>query len=264
MAQDIVIAVASHKAYRMPEGDTYLPLQVGAALHPDLDLGWQRDDDGDNISMKNGSYSELTGLYWLWKNSDAPIKGLVHYRRLLGSPDRGKRRATDPFDRLADKAELESLLTGKDVVVARRRNYYIETIRSHYAHTLDGSQLDVTRGVIEMISSEYIPAFDHVMASRGAHLFNMFVMPSQHFDAYCSWLFPVIDGVVAQIGLIDDPFKARYPGRISEILLDVWLQTQELSCAELPVISPEPVDWPKKVTGFLAAKFAGKKYEKSF
>lgn len=36
--KDICIAVATHKAYRMPEDSMYLPLQVGKALHPDVDL----------------------------------------------------------------------------------------------------------------------------------------------------------------------------------------------------------------------------------
>jgi len=61
-----------------------------------------------------------------------------------------------------------------------------------------------------------------------------------------------------------DAFGARYPGRVSELLLDIWLKTKGYSYTELPVISMEPVNWWKKGTGFLLAKFAGKKYSKSF
>jgi hypothetical protein len=42
------------------------------------------------------------------------------------------------------------------------------------------------------------------------------------------------------------------------------LETNEHTFAELPVVSPEPVDWVKKGSSFLAAKFLGRKYEKSF
>lgn len=59
--KDICIAVATHKAYRMPEDSMYLPLQVGKALHPDVDLGFACDNTGDNISDRNAYYSERTG-----------------------------------------------------------------------------------------------------------------------------------------------------------------------------------------------------------
>ena len=64
----IKILVACHKADpNIRHDDIYMPIQVGKALHPELDLGFQCDNTGDNISEKNGSYCELTALYWAWK-----------------------------------------------------------------------------------------------------------------------------------------------------------------------------------------------------
>lgn len=80
------IIIASHKKYRMPDDEMYLPLHVGAegkkaADGNDLDLGYVKDNTGDNISFLNASFCELTGLYWAWKNLDADYIGLAHYRR---------------------------------------------------------------------------------------------------------------------------------------------------------------------------------------
>lgn len=261
----IVVAVATHKPYKMPDDPIYLPLHVGAELHPDVLPDMQGDNTGDNISALNASYSELTGLYWLWKNCDARYKGLVHYRRLLGSADKSKQRQKDPYEKLVDGPELLALLSSKDVVLAKQRNYYIETVYDHYSHTLDGSQLDKVRSILSERCPEYLPAWDDLMKSTRVHVFNMFVMPAATFDAYCSWLFPLLDELGQRIDTSQmDSFAARWPGRVSERMLDPWLTTNGISYAELPVVSPEPVDWVKKGSSFLAAKFLGKKYERSF
>lgn len=264
-ANNIVVGVAAHKPYRMPSDPAYLPIHVGAALNPHACPGFQSDDEGDSISNLNASYSELTGLYWLWKNVSADVKGLVHYRRLLGSPDQKRFRADDPFERLVTRGELESLMEKSDVVLAKRRNYYIETVYDHYAHTFDATHFDVCRGVLSDLCPEYLSAWDNLMRSRGAHIYNMFIMKADLFDAYCAWLFPVLQELVKRVDSSNmTPFESRWPGRVSERLLDPWLEVNGVGYTELPVVSPEPIDWFSKGKGFLAAKFLGKKYEKSF
>lgn len=57
----------------MPKDEMYLPLHVGAegkfdASGKPLDLGYTKDNTGENISEKNSYFCELTGLYWAWKN----------------------------------------------------------------------------------------------------------------------------------------------------------------------------------------------------
>ena len=263
--RDVVIGVAAHKPYRMPADAAYLPVHVGAALNPGACPGFQPDDEGESISALNASYSVLTGRYWRWRNADADVKGLVHYRRLRGSPDPARRRAEDPFDRVATGEELRSLVEAKGVVLAKRRDYYIETVYDHYSHTFDGSQFDACRGVLSDMCPEYVPAWDRLMRSRSAHIYNMFAMRADLFDVYCAWLFPVLEELVRRVDASGmTPFEARWRGRVSERLLDPWLEVNGVSSAELPVVSPEPVDWPAKIRGFLAAKFLGKKYEKSF
>lgn len=267
MAGNIQIAVATHKPYRMPSDPCYLPLHVGAELHPDVCVDMQQDNEGENISALNAAYSELTGLYWLWKNSDAAYKGLVHYRRHFRTADDGKRRASDRFERIATGTDFEGVFakSGAQVIVPTARNYVIDTVANHYRHTLPAEQLDAARAVIEDCCPGYLPAFDAEMAGTKAHIFNMLVAEAGVFDAYCAWLFPLLGSIEERLGEKDyDAFNARWPGRISERLLDTWLATNGIAWAEMPTVSPEPVDWYAKGKGFLAAKFLGKKYGKSF
>lgn len=65
----------------MPDDKIYMPLHVGR--EGKSDLGYQGDNTGDNISLKNANYCELTGLYWAWKNLNADYIGLVHYEGIL-------------------------------------------------------------------------------------------------------------------------------------------------------------------------------------
>lgn len=260
----ITVAVAAHKPAPMPTDPMYLPLQVGAVLHPGACPGFRPDDEGDSISGLNASYCELTGLYWMWRNCRSDFKGLVHYRRLLGT--RGElRRAPERMDRVVGAGELLDALAPSGFVVGRRRSYYIETVYGHYAHTFDAAHLDACREVLSEMHPEALPAWDRHMAKRSAHICNMLVARADLFDAWCAWLFPVIGelaGRVDSTGLT--PFEARWPGRVAERLLDPWLCLNGIEPVELPVVTPEPVDWIAKGTAFLAAKFLGRKYGSSF
>lgn len=265
-AADIKIGIAAHKPYRMPTDPVYLPIQVGAALHPDLDLGFQRDDEGNSISERNPSYCELTALWWLWKNCDAEYKGLVHYRRHFRTNNREVAHVHDRFQRIATGDDYRARIeTGANIILPSKRNYYIETVYSHYSHTFDGGQFDSTRMVLTRRCPEYVPAWDKLMAGKRAHLYNMFVMHSALVDDYCGWLFPLLEELE---GMVDssnmDAFQARWVGRVAERLLNAWVETNELNVAEMATVSPEPVDWISKGSGFLAAKLLGKKYRRSF
>ena len=264
--QPIRIVIATHRDYRMPSDPMYLPLQVGKALHSDVDLGFATDDTGDNISAKNNWYSELTGLYWLWKNVKTPYKGLVHYRRYLGTRDLNRRlKRGDRFNKIVGSDEVREFMSDVDIIVPNRRHYVVETVYSHYGHTFDARQFDVTREILAEAQPQYVDAFDRLMRARSAHIFNMFIMSSERCDEYCSWLFPILFELEGRLPPDSyDAFGARYLGRVSERLLDVWLDTNGYHYAQLPVISPEPVNWIRKGGSFLLAKAGVKKYGSSF
>ncbi len=261
---DIRILVAIHKEHWAPSDEMYLPVQAGTVLS-DLKLAYQRDDEGDNISEKNDKYSELTVLYWAWKNVDADAVGLVHYRRYLAEPGRPHGgNEQNLANHLLTKSTAEQILGRVDAIVAKKRKYVIETIYSHYDHTHDATHLELTGQIIGRQCPEYLDTYKAALGRRSAHMFNMFVMRRERFDAYCEWLFPILDELN---GLVDDsqmtPFERRYMGRIGELLLDVWLEKNQVSYEELPVIQLGKKNRFKKARSFLAAKFRHKKYEQS-
>lgn len=254
--QNIFIGVASHKPYKMPEDEAYVPIQVGAK-DKDTIQNYTRDDQGENISQLNANFCELTGIYYIWKNIDAPYKGLVHYRRYF----KGTQAASDkdPFTQIAGQDELSELLSKHDIILPKKRNYYIESNRSHYCHAHESEALTLTELIIREKCPPYLESFERVMHKSSAHMFNMFIMKGQIFDEYCSWLFGILFGLQGRLDISNYSVQeARVFGYISELLLDVWLLDSGYSWSEMPVLYIEKQQLPKKMINFLKRKFFGR------
>lgn len=261
--KDIKIVIATHKKYQMPEDDIYIPIQVGAEGKEDL--GYEKDNIGENISSKNLYYCELTGLYWAWKNLNANYIGLSHYRRHFTCVKKVPKKEEEKFKVLLNKEQAEKILETTDIILPRKRKYYIENLYDHYKHTMHIEPLDETRKIIEEKCSKYLIEFDKLHKRTSAHMFNMFIMKKEYLDKYCEWLFDILFDLEKRIDPKQyDSFHARYLGRISELLLDVWINTNNLKYKEVKVIDMQNINWINKGLAFLKAKFIGKKYGKSF
>ena len=261
--KDIKVIVATHKKYQMPTDEMYLPVQVGAEEKEDL--GYIKDNEGENISTKNPSFCELTGLYWAWKNLKADYIGLVHYMRYYFLKKKHYKTEKEKFENVLTLNEADKLLDEADIILPKKRKYYIENLYSHYKHTMYVEPLDETRKIIEEKYPEYLGEFDKLHNRTSAHMFNMFIMKKNILDGYCKWLYNILFELEKRLGQTSyDQFHARFYGRISELLLDVYIETNKLQYKEIPVMDMQNINWWKKGKSFLKAKFFGKKYEKSF
>lgn len=158
------------------------------------------------------------------------------------------------------------------VFVPKKRKYYIETLYSHYDHTHYSEQLDTTREIVERMYPEYIKSYDKIMKQRYGYMFNMMIMSKDLMDDYCTWLFNILFELKKQLNMPElSNFQGRFYGRVSEIIFNVWLDYQlqggkikQSEVMELSCIHMEDINWLKKGTAFLKAKFFGKRYEGSF
>lgn len=261
--KDVKIIVATHKKYQMPNDNTYLPVHVGRERKQDI--GYQGDNTGDNISIKNPYFCELTGLYWAWKNLDVDYIGLVHYRRYFSAKKFIPKKEADKFKAILTKQEIEKRLGNYDIILPKKRNYFIENVYSHYEHTMHIEPLIETGKILQEKYPEYYPEFENLKKTTKMHAFNMFIMKKEYLDKYCTWLFDILFELEKRIDASQyDSFHARFFGRVSERLLDVWIKTNNLKYDEIKVIDMQNINWFKKGTSFLMAKFMKKKYKKSF
>lgn len=249
---DIKILVATHKKYWMPDDEMYLPIYVGQ--FGKNDIGYQGDDTGDNISVRNNDFCELTALYWGWKNLHNKYMGLAHYRRHFSMKqyvfgEENKKKA------VLTRSELENILVSTDIVLAAKRKYYIETNSSHYKHAHQAIWLDETEKIIQDNYPEYIDSFQLVSKRNWAHMFNMMIMRKDYFDAYCEWLFSILFELERRVDKSSVVPEPRLYGYISELLLDVWLEANELKYKEINFLFMEQQNWLKKGSLFLYRKF---------
>ena len=263
MQKDIKIIIATHKKYTMPTDSMYLPLHVGA--EGKNDITYTKDNSGDNISLKNPYYCELTGLYWAWKNLNNNYIGLAHYRRHFTTRKFRSTNQEKNMNKVVSYKEMNKLLETTDIILPKKRHYVIETLYNHYKHTMYIEPLDETEKIIAKKYPKYLKEFNKLKHRRSAHMFNMFVMKKELLDDYCTWLYDILFELENDIDSSKyDSFHARFYGRVSELLLDVYLRTNNIKYKELKVLDIENINWYKKIKSFLKAKFRGQKYEKSF
>lgn len=260
---NVKIIVATHKLYDMPKDEMYLPLHVGREGKEALP--YQPDNSGDNISIKNPSFCELTGLYWAWKNLDCDYLGLAHYRRHFTVRSKGYQKTHSPMECVLTENELKVLIPKYEIIVPKKRKYYIESLYSHYAHTHYAEHLDITRDIISEKYPDYLETYDRVMKQTSGYMFNMYIMDKNLSDMYCEWLFDILFELEKRLGEKEySAFQGRFYGRVSEIIFNVWLMKQGRSVKEIGYLHMENINWWKKGTAFLKAKFRNKKYEGSF
>lgn len=244
-----IIFTMTHKAFTPPVDPMFVPIQVGRALGKDL--GYIGDDTGDSISRWNPYFSELTGMYWVWKNfrTEGNV-GLCHYRRFL-IHENGNVITEKEYDELL---ETYDLVTTKQVVL--NNSYYDGYAVNHHI-----KDLIETGNVIREFYPEYQEDFERIVHGNRTYFGNMIVCKKELFDAYSEWLFGILLRVKERVDVENyDNYRKRVFGFISEILLLVYTTHHRLSVCECKVGMPEEKVETREVKEKLAAFFAGSDY----
>ncbi|EQB1501384.1 TPA: DUF4422 domain-containing protein [Enterobacter cloacae] len=250
--------VVSHKTFTFPNHTSFTPIKVGSQSVT-ISENSVDDSTGDNIAHLNSSFCELTAAYWIWKNSQEDIVGLAHYRRYFASSTsnlmvKGKR--------IASPEEMMNLLQNADILVAKPRNYYITSIKSHYIHAHHESDYTQLRDEIARQQPDYLSDFDDVMGGTKISLYNMFVCKKALIDEYFVWLFPLLFALEQKIAYQNyDAYQKRVFGFMAERLFNVWLhhQRNRLRIKYMPVVNIDGENLLLKGIGLLKRHFWGTK-----
>ena len=228
-----MIYIATHKKFNVPNLNGYCALQVGAEGKEKY--GYLRDNIGNHISGKNANYCELTGLYWIWKNTDDSYKGLVHYRRYFG-----RNNLSNKFSDICSYEYLLNCLKSVDIVLPYVEYFKQNAKEEILLHCCTEEIFDKLRQIIETKYPDYIETYDRYFNENKASLFNMLFCKREIFDAYCEWLFSILFVLEKQVDLAKlNTYQQRLYGFLSERLLNVWVIKNKLVVKHLPVIHME-------------------------
>ena len=228
-----MIYIATHKKFNVPNLNGYCALQVGAEGKEKY--GYLRDNIGNHISGKNANYCELTGLYWIWKNTDDSYKGLVHYRRYFG-----RNNLSNKISDICSYEYLLNCLKSVDIVLPYVEYFKQNAKEEILLHCCTEEIFDKLRQIIETKYPDYIETYDRYFNENKASLFNMLFCKREIFDAYCEWLFSILFVLEKQVDLAKlNTYQQRLYGFLSERLLNVWVNKNKLVVKHLPVIHME-------------------------
>lgn len=205
--EKIKILIACHKKAKVYQNDVYLPIQVGKALHPDLDLGFLNDNKGDNISELNPYYCELTAEYWGWKNLDCEYIGLQHYRRY--------------FDFVFTKDNVDKIFKDTDIILAAP--YFMgRTVFDHLSDCFVPDDICIAMKLLErMYPEDYIKGQQY-FTNKIFYPCNMFLCRKTLFDEFASWEFPYLEALRKRVFMSRYSRDKRLLGYLAEALLPMY------------------------------------------
>ena len=243
---NIKIFICAHKEVPLPHHLYFLPIQAGAALHDHI-TGYQPDDEGENISVKNPNFCELTCHYWAWKNlKDVDIVGLNHYRRYFDFQKKWPQFSADK--RFVETEvflkedyqfpDLDCILQKYDIILPVARHWRISNTQQYGDYHI-AKDWEMLRQIIKERSPQYIPAFEKTMDySNKAVGYNMFITHWKYFEAYSEWLFDILFEVERRVPPINDPIQSRIYGYMSERLINAFCEYNHLRINHIPLIMP--------------------------
>lgn len=239
------IYIATHKAYDFPQHLSYIPIHVGKAL-TDLNLGILGDNTGDNISELNKSFCELTALYWMWKNSDADILGLAHYRRYFSSdnPD-----FNIQFNNLAIiNPDMIASTEDRFIYIAEPTKLYYKKFKINFSVSMKKQyelnhfkkDWDIVRNILLKKYPDYKEALIDTENKKKISFFNMMVTDRKTFNNYCEWLFDILFECNVNINVDSyNPYQKRLFGFLSERLLNIFISYNKVLISYKKLVNVE-------------------------
>lgn len=189
---------------------------------------------GDNISYKNLYYSELSGLYYLFKNSKDNNYGITHYRRFFTRFYYNRFL----FKKLSCNA-ANKLLQNYDIILPKKL-ILKENVYDHYRRNHIVKDLELTKCIIYKRYPDFYDVFTSTLDTNAIYPYNMFITSKNVINEYYDILFKIFYQLESELTInkIDsrDNYQKRVFGFLAERIFTAWVNYKKLSIKEMRVL----------------------------
>lgn len=243
------IFIVTHKTLPLVNNELYTSIQVG---YGDTIPNIIRDNTGEQISLKNKNYCELTATYWIHKNvKDCQFVGICHYRRFFNfynpfynlKPSAQKKITATKFYKTksfnADEKTLEkkiaSILNKYDIILPKPYYFKKTTVTENYYNNHRKNDWEITKEIITRKYPEYQESIiKYLDEGRIFHFGNMMICSKEKFDNYNQWLFSILFELEKTINIPENQYQARVFGFISERLINLYVYHNKFKIKAVP------------------------------
>lgn len=172
------------------------------------------EHDGENIDNLNPWFCELTGLYWIWKNSKEDIVGLEHYRRYF----------VNQRNQLLSEDEIRNILEASDIICIRANYSYRNPPKTWLIRNGKWNEMQKFLAFIKIYVDEdyYKTCIEHLNSDWHA-LGNMFISRKELINEYCEFIFGLTFAYMEAEKHYGRNLPRRIVGYFTEFLFGAWL-----------------------------------------
>lgn len=257
------IFVVYYKPAPIIKTEIFEPIQAGRAIvktpsrkgtFTNDEINWLEnnmigDNTGENISSFNRYFSEITALYWIWKNTNTPFVGMFQYRRFLnintntyypivefpsmrmlhlGIKHLEKFSINFLHDLELEKKYILPWFVTHDIIVAEpiKLNTYEQYKKEHIISDLDKA-LNIIK---QKYPYMYNFAIENLNSNEGFYPANLFITRREILDQYAPWLFsillPLYEDIKDDVSKRDTEQKLAF-AYLSERLFTIYFRYQQ-------------------------------------
>jgi hypothetical protein len=198
------------------------PLLCGTDLH-DFDYkDIYKDNTGENISIENSQYSELTGYFWAWHNLNTDYIGMEHYgRHFIKHVPYFNDDVKKEF--LLDEKDILSILSQYDFIVPVHESQN-ESIYELYLRCFGEAGVKMLVWILRFFHRNNLPNYEEAALRYFSHnrvyRANLLMTSKKEFDNYCLMMFSMINYIKDRMAV--EP-NSRVWGYLTEVFPMVYI-----------------------------------------